>query len=101
MVQYPILCALSIEPARRKGALYTLGGRVKDELRLVLLDGGKVILKDVGILVVWVLEVSAIGAGIGGTEVAGGVIGGALCQVVLLLLALPGSLCPVWRAEDP
>lgn len=45
---------------------------------LVLLDGWKVVFKDKGVGVVWVLEVCAIGTGVGGAEIAGGVVGGAL-----------------------
>lgn len=45
---------------------------------LVLLDGWKVVFKNKSVGVVWVLEVCAIGTGVGGAEITGGVVGGAL-----------------------
>jgi hypothetical protein len=76
-------------------------GVVENQNGLVLLDGRKVVFKDKGVIIVWVLEVGSVGAGVGGAEVAVRVVGRVLCEVVLLLFALPGPLCPVWGAEDP
>jgi hypothetical protein len=70
-------------------------GVIVEKHGLILLDGRKVVFKNIGIGVVWVLEVFAVGTDVGRTEVAGGVVGGACGEVVVLLFTLPGPLCPV------